>query len=157
MKKGLFVWGMGLTFGLFGQNGTLSNSGISSGSINHNSKAPQAVVGTIGNPVGIQVLRGNGQVVHHGLDHPLVMTTGSVDLTVDVYPNPTTGSVQIKINGWDSVEGATLSVMDASGKILQVQPYTPTLDLSPYPSGTYTIKIKQHNQELTSQPIILTR
>ena len=157
MKKGLFVWGMGLTFGLFGQNGTLSNSGISSGSINHNSKAPQAVVGTIGNPVGIQVLRGNGQVVHHGLDHPLVMKTGSVDLTVDVYPNPTSGSIQIKTNGLDSFEGATLSIMDASGKVLHVQPYKPNLDLSPYPSGTYTLKIQQHNQELTSQPIILTR
>jgi hypothetical protein len=157
MKKGLFVWGMGLTFGLFGQNGSLSNSGISSGSINHNSKAPQAVVGTIGNPVGIQVLRGNGQVVHHGLDHPLVMKTSSVDLSVHVYPNPTSGSVQIKTNGWDSVEGATLSVLDASGRILQVQPYSPNLDLSPYPSGTYTVKIQQHNQELTSQPIILTR
>jgi hypothetical protein len=157
MKKGLFVWAMGLTFGLFGQNGRLSNSGISSGSINHNSKAPQAVVGTIGNPVGIQVLRGNGQVVHHGLDHPLVMKASSVDLSVHVYPNPTMGAIQIETNGWDFSEGATLSVLDASGKILQVQHYTPTLDLSPYPSGTYTVKIQQHNQEFTSQPIILTR
>ena len=55
---------------------------------------------------------------------------------VKVYPNPTTGNVQINVTEADRVE-----VLDLVGRCVAVYEHTNTIDLSALADGTYTLRI----------------
>ncbi len=84
-------------------------------------------------------------------------TTGindyTLDNTVTVYPNPTTGLIQIENGEWrmENVE-----VYDAYGKLLNVMSvndHTVTLDLSGYAKGTYFVRVTTEKGVVTKRVV----
>ncbi len=84
-------------------------------------------------------------------------TTGindyTLDNTVTVYPNPTTGLIQIENGEWrmENVE-----VYDAYGKLLNtmiVNDHTVTLDLSGYAKGTYFVRVTTEKGVVTKRVV----
>ena len=85
------------------------------------------------------------------------MTTGINDYTLDnsvtVFPNPTSGLVQIKNGEWrmENVE-----VYDAYGKLLNtmnVNDHTVNLDLSGYAKGTYFVRVTTERGVVTKRVV----
>ncbi|MBR6132090.1 MAG: fibronectin type III domain-containing protein [Bacteroidales bacterium] len=77
----------------------------------------------------------------------------TLDNTVTVYPNPTTGLVQIKNGEWrmENVE-----VYDAYGKLLyemNVNDHTANLDLSGYAKGTYFVRVTTEKGVVTKRVV----
>ena len=84
-------------------------------------------------------------------------TTGindyTLDNTVTVYPNPTTGMIQIQ-NSESRIEN--VEVYDAYGKMLNVvnvNDNTTAVDLSNYAAGTYFVKIVTENGVVTKRVV----
>ncbi len=84
-------------------------------------------------------------------------TTGindyTLDNTVTVYPNPTTGLIQIENGEWrmENVE-----VYDAYGKLLNtmiVNDHTVNLDLSGYAKGTYFVRVTTEKGVVTKRVV----
>jgi len=67
--------------------------------------------------------------------------TNNVENHILVYPNPTTGIVNINLTGLKDLSGLSLQITDVSGKIIE-QSNNTKIDLSNQPSGIYFIKIK---------------
>ena len=139
------------------QNLVMVNSGVSSGSITNNSTGSQVVVGSIGSPTSINVLRTDKQVVHHGMEHPLVMKAKKPEISVGIFPNPTSGPVTIKITGVLKSQPEQLLVLDATGKVVKYQRYTERVDLQDLSAGTYVIRVTTKEQTIQSQPIVLVK
>lgn len=139
------------------QNLVLVNSGVSSGSITNKSIGSQVVVGSIGSPTSINVLRTDKQVIHHGVDHPMVMKVKKTDLTVGVYPNPTFGPVTITIAGELKSTPEQLLVIDPTGKVVISQKNTESVNLENLSAGTYLIQLVAKDQTYQSQPIVLSK
>ena len=85
------------------------------------------------------------------------MTTGindyTLDNTVTVYPNPTTGLIQIENGEWrmENVE-----VYDAYGKLLNtmnVNDHTVNIDLSGYAKGTYFVRVTTERGVVTKRVV----
>ena len=77
----------------------------------------------------------------------------TLDNTVIVYPNPTTGALQIHC-----AEGKleTVSLYDVYGKLLQTMNTdspTASLDLSSYTSGTYFVRVTTKEGIVTKRVI----
>ncbi len=70
-----------------------------------------------------------------------------------VYPNPTTGKLNIEINSQDSDELNTIWVYDFHGRLIQQQvmigPGKTELDLSTHPIGMYLIRVIHGNKSET--------
>ena len=139
------------------QNLVLVNSGVSSGSITNKSGNGTLIVGSVGSPTSINVLRSDAQVVHHGMEHPLVMKAKKPEIRVGIFPNPTSGPVTIKITGELKSQPEQLLVLDATGKVVKHQPYTERLDLHSLSAGTYLIQVTTKEQTIQSQPIVLVK
>lgn len=139
------------------QNLVLVNSGVSSGSITNKSGNSTLIVGSVGSPTSINVLRSDAQVVHHGMEHPLVMKAKKPEISVGIFPNPTSGPVTIKITGELKSQPEQLLVLDAAGKVVNYQPYTERLDLQGLSAGTYLIQVTTKEQTIQSQPIVLVK
>jgi hypothetical protein len=139
------------------QNLVLVNSGVSSGSITNKSGNSTLIVGSVGSPTSINVLRSDAQVVHHGMEHPLVMKAKKPEISVGIFPNPTSGPVTIKITGELKSQPEQLLVIDATGKVVKYQPYTERVDLQDLSAGTYLIKVTTKEQTIQSQPIVLVK
>jgi hypothetical protein len=139
------------------QNLVLVNSGVSSGSITNKSGNGTLIVGSVGSPTSINVLRSDAQVVHHGMEHPLVMKAKKPEFSLGVFPNPTSGPVTIKITGELKSQPEQLLVLDATGKVVKHQPYTERLDLHSLSAGTYLIQVTTKEQTIQSQPIVLVK
>ena len=139
------------------QNLVLVNSGVSSGSITNKSGNSTLIVGSVGSPTSINVLRSDAQVVHHGMEHPLVMKAKKPEISVGIFPNPTSGPVTIKITGELKSQPEQLLVIDATGKVVKYQPYTERVDLQDLSAGTYLIKVTTKEQTIQSQPIALVK
>lgn len=139
------------------QNLVLVNAGVSSGSITNNSTGSQVVVGSIGSPTSINVLRTDKQVIHHGLDHPLVMKVKKPSLQLGVYPNPTNGPVTITIAGELKSTPEQLLVIDPIGKVVIAQKNTESVNLENLSAGTYVIQLVAKDQTYQSQPIVLSK
>jgi len=153
-----------LVFGLallsipsFAQNLVLVNSGVSSGSITNKSGNSTLIVGNVGSPTSINVLRSDAQVVHHGMEHPLVMKAKKPEISVGIFPNPTSGPVTIKITGELKSQPEQLLVLDAAGKVVKYQQYTERVDLQDLPAGTYLIQVTTKEQTIQSQPLVLVK
>ena len=85
------------------------------------------------------------------------MTVGIDDYTLDnsvtVYPNPTTGIVQIKN---EELRINNLDVYDAYGKLLftvEVNDNTSSIDLSGYAKGTYFVKVTTEKGVVTKRVV----
>ena len=139
------------------QNLVLVNSGVSSGSITNKSGNSTLIVGSVGSPTSINVLRSDAQVVHHGMEHPMVMKAKKPEIRVGIFPNPTSGPVTIKITGELKSQPEQLLVIDATGKVVKYQPYTERVDLQDLSAGTYLIKVTTKEQTIQSQPIALVK
>lgn len=139
------------------QNLVLVNSGVSSGSITNKSGNSTLIVGSVGSPTSINVLRSDAQVVHHGMEHPLVMKAKKPEISVGIFPNPTNGPVTIKITGELKSQPEQLLVIDAKGKVLKYQQYTERIDLQDLSAGTYLIQVTTKEQTIQSQPIVLVK
>lgn len=123
--------------------------------------AQSALVGTGGeaNGIGGSVSYSVGQIavqsnsegntsISEGVQQPYEIDVVGVDnypditLNAVVYPNPTLGNVQLTMYNVQ-LEGE-VRVFDANGKFLlskQIEGETTPLDLSPYATGTYYIKV----------------
>lgn len=139
------------------QNLVLVNSGVSSGSITNKSGNSTLIVGSVGSPTSINVLRSDAQVVHHGMEHPLVMKAKKPEISVGIFPNPTSGPVTIKITGELKSQPEQLLVLDATGKVVKYQQYTERVDLHSLSVGTYLIQVTTKEQTIQSQPIVLVK
>ena len=139
------------------QNLVLVNSGVSSGSITNKSGNSTLIVGSVGSPISINVLKSDAQVVHHGMEHPLVMKAKKPEIRVGIFPNPTNGPVTIKITGDLKSQPEELLVLDATGKVVKYQQYTERVDLQDLSAGTYLIQVKSKEQTIQSQPIVLVK
>ena len=87
------------------------------------------------------------QADHSGIDNY------TLDNSVTVYPNPTSGVVQIKNEEWrmENVE-----VYDVFGKLLNVMSvndHTATLDLGGYAKGTYFVKVTTERGVVTKRVV----
>ena len=63
--------------------------------------------------------------------------------TFDLYPNPTTGILNVEFGNMNFEGAATLQLLDLEGRLLQefkIQNPKFQIDLSPYPSGTYLLR-----------------
>ena len=139
------------------QNLVLVNSGVSSGSITNKSGNSTLIVGSVGSPTSINVLRSDAQVVHHGMEHPLVMKAKKPEIRVGIFPNPTSGPVTIKITGELKSQPEQLLVIDATGKVVKHQQYSERVELQDLSAGTYLIQITTKEQTIQSQPIVLIK
>ena len=153
-----FVIGLSLlSIPSIAQNLVMVNAGVSSGSITNKSGNSTLIVGSIGSPTSINVLRANAQVVHHGMEYPLVMKAKKPEIIVGIFPNPTSGPVTIKITGDLKSHPDQLLVLDATGKVVKYQRYTERLDLQDLSAGTYLIQVTTKEQTIQSQPIVLVK
>ena len=139
------------------QNLVLVNAGVSSGSITNKSGNSTLIVGSVGSPTSINVLRNDAQVVHHGMEHPLVMKSKKPLISVGIFPNPTVGPVTIKILGDPKSHPEHLLVQDATGKVVIYQRYAERVDLQDLSAGTYVIRVTTKEQTIQSQPIVLVK
>jgi hypothetical protein len=139
------------------QNLVLVNAGVSSGSITNKSGNSTLIVGSVGSPTSINVLRTDKQVVHHGVDHPLVMKVKKPSLQLGVYPNPTYGPVTITIAGELNSIPEQLLVIDPTGKVVIAQKNTELVNLENLSAGTYVIQLVAKDQTYQSQPIVLSK
>ena len=63
-------------------------------------------------------------------------------VALELYPNPTTGSIQVYVPDIDRINQGLIRVSDLNGRILieeKVQQQELNLDLSSYPDGTYVL------------------
>ena len=153
-----FVIGLALlSLPSIAQNLVLVNAGVSSGSITNKSGNTALIVGSVGSPTSINVLRGDAEVVHHGMEHPLLMKSKKPEISVGIFPNPTSGPVTIKITGELKSQPEQLLVLDATGKVVKYQRYTESVDLQDLSAGTYLIQVTTKEQTIQSQPIVLVK
>lgn len=139
------------------QNLVLVNAGVSSGSIINKSGNTALIVGSVGSPTSINVLRSDAQVVHHGMEHPLFMRSKKPEVSVGIFPNPTSGPVTIKLTGDLKSQPEQLLVLDALGKVVKYQRYTERVDLQDLSAGTYVIRVTTKEQTIQSKPIVLVK
>jgi hypothetical protein len=71
--------------------------------------------------------------------------------TINIYPNPTIGVLNIEINNIDK-QGLEIEILDITGKFIYQKEYsgitaqfTEQIDLSGYSKGIYFVKIRQDN------------
>jgi hypothetical protein len=139
------------------QNLVLVNSGVSSGSITNNSSSNQLIVGSIGSPTSINLLRIDLQVVHHGMEHPILMKSKKSLISFSVFPNPTIGPVTLKISGDLKTQPENIMVLDATGKLVVNQTFSESINLGNLAPGTYLIQISTKGSIFQSNPIVLIK
>ena len=76
-----------------------------------------------------------------------VLSAPKPELTVDVYPNPTSG--MINLPRYDH-----LSIYDLSGRFIEQFGYSPQLDLSNYPNGIYLLKFTIQGEPILKKVIV---
>jgi hypothetical protein len=72
---------------------------------------------------------------------------------LNLYPNPTTGKVTLKLS---KLISGNLAILDVTGRILlsdQLNGLSHELDLSALSSGTYYVQIQSENASLTKKVI----
>jgi hypothetical protein len=80
----------------------------------------------------------------------------SINLSVSVYPNPTTDFLQLKVE-FKTLKDLSFQLFDLQGKLLQSEKLSGTLtqiDMSSYMPSTYFVKVVQSNKEVKTFKII---
>ena len=70
---------------------------------------------------------------------------------ISVYPNPTSGKVVLTINNFDSKETNTMSLLDAKGNVIIIQPLTDKvseMNITELKSGVYLIQVIKNDKML---------
>jgi len=78
------------------------------------------------------------------------------DISISVYPNPTTDFISLKIES-SKVEDMQYTITDFSGRVLQTDNFTDDIEqinFSNYAAGTYFISVTENNQLIKSFKII---
>ena len=98
--------------------------------------------------------------VQGGSGGRLAATESEDDLSIQIFPNPTTSSVTVQYYVQHGQE-ATLSIMDLLGRETPIKKitgenrrYRETLDVDRWPSGTYLVKVKPISQLLVKKLVI---
>jgi uncharacterized protein YegP (UPF0339 family) len=105
--------------------------------------------------VAIIIDNSNGTIVNAtSIDLDITSGIVSKEASFNVYPNPTTGLVQV-----EGIEGAQVEVYNMIGEVVYNEANTAastTIDLSTLESGNYIIKVI-NNDEVSTQKIVLTK
>lgn len=91
------------------------------------------------------------QILTQGFQQPVLKISqierpGEESLNVDLFPNPTAGSLRMKVH--DVIDPLQIEIIDASGKLLSKANHNEPngdIDLSQFPSGIYFIRITDLN------------
>lgn len=133
MKKTIFTLVLGfLATGLFAQDLVYTHDA------NGNRIVRETLVLKTANPSATNPALTQAQMQQEGTETYLL---GS---KINVYPNPTQGSVQLVIEGLAPEQTATVVLLNINGQPLQQQPISTantTLDLSGYTAGVYLIRL----------------
>ena len=142
-----------------GQNLVLVNSGVSTATFSSFAAGGnQVILGTVGSPFSINVLRTDSKVVHHGLEHPLILKDKKQVYQVTIFPNPTRGPVTIAITGdGTKVLPQGIAVIDVAGKVALAMPFSNQIDLSSLSAGAYLLKFNSQETNIQSKPIVLVK
>jgi hypothetical protein len=91
-----------------------------------------------------------------GAGFPLSVSTTVKDLGIDIYPNPSTGNVHLKLND-NSSKVSSASIMDISGKIIQEISLVgqSSIDFQIATKGFYIIKLYNQNSNIANQKLII--
>ncbi len=92
------------------------------------------------NPLDISSFSGSKEFVNQRANIKLVFSADAIgenNLTesLSVYPNPAKDVIYI-----DAAEGETISIYDASGRLVMQKSYSENLNISTLPKGIYTVK-----------------
>lgn len=100
--------------------------------------------------------------VYQGVQQPYVLiTTGvntnaNIDLTMAVYPNPSTTLINLSVQNLD-LKNLSYQLFDVQGKLLLTQKITDaksTILMEEYAAGSYFLKVIDNNKELKTFKII---
>ena len=113
---------------------------------------------TIGESVVVTVTDGTNTLTQ-GFHQTLLTITSvedfDVNFSVNIFPNPTTERVNLKI---EKFEGLTYYLFDVTGKLLKEAVVTEqhtVVEVSDYPTGTYLLKLAgKENKSLKTNKII---
>ena len=107
----------------------------------------------------------NGNTVAQGVQQPYEISVvigipeaKDINLSVLVYPNPTTNYLQLKVKS-EKLESLTYQLFDMNGRLLQNEKLTTKqtqIDMSNYVSSTYFVKVLDKNKEIKVFKIIKT-
>ncbi|MBV6640388.1 MAG: T9SS type A sorting domain-containing protein [Cyclobacteriaceae bacterium] len=76
-----------------------------------------------------------------------VLSTPKPELNVHIYPNPTSGLVNLPKHD-------ILTIYDFSGRFIRQHPYSSQLDLSDYPNGIYLLKLTIQGESVLKKVIV---
>lgn len=82
----------------------------------------------------------------------------STDLTVSIYPNPTTGLISVNITGLDDNEINTIEIVNVMGEMVYsetVQNSLFNVDLSNLPKGMYFVYVRTASNILKLEKIVV--
>ena len=141
---------MGFFIGLYGYGQSASPEVISTAG-DHFEAANISLSWTVGEPV-IETYDSGSNELTQGFHQTNLLVTSVADLDEDVlirvFPNPTSGEVNIEYTGLD--DDLTVSLFDASGKRILVryifdQTNSTEIDLSNFASGGYFLHVQNAN------------
>ena len=78
------------------------------------------------------------------------------DISVEVYPNPSNGIINLKLNG-SSSENSSIKIHDMAGRIVfedVISSNDQRIDLSSLPKGNYVLKVKTEKNELVEKIVL---
>jgi hypothetical protein len=127
-------------------NQALKGININAGPIDHGVNATDLTV--------LQNFR--DYVFSAGAGFPLPVSTTIKDLGVDIYPNPSIGSVHLKLND-NSSKISSANIIDISGKTIQEISLVGqnSIDFQIATKGFYIIKLYNHNSNIANQKLII--
>lgn len=96
--------------------------------------------------------------VQQAYEISIVLGTENHLLSIDlqVYPNPTTGHLHLKVEG-ESLNNLTYQLFDLSGRLIEHQKIastTETIQMENLPSAVYFLKVTNDNQSIKTFKII---
>jgi hypothetical protein len=134
----------------------ITNSGIASGMLESHQGSAH-FYGVVGQSTAVVVAQDQQNLVHHGMLHPLILTSEPIPVSsVGVYPNPTDGPLSVLWNRSDA-QPEWVEVVDLNGSPVPRMPYDPELSLNNLPAAPYSLRFIQGKTLLGVAEIILTR
>ncbi len=157
MKKFSFlIFFCALAFVAFSQSAVVPAGGTATG-------AGGSATYTVGQ-IADQRVEAGGKFIIEGVQQPYeIQTVGinnypGIQLEAVLYPNPTTQYVRLRISNFDIPDyGLAAQLYDLNGRLLQVFEVTDLetqMDLSPYASASYQLRVMDNDRMLKTFKII---
>lgn len=168
MTKSILIFA---TLFLFYGFGNAQNQSISPQSINSAgtkmSQANGSLTFTVGELVVLSQTDNDGNTLGGGFSAGATLTTLNVSipdenmLIVNVFPNPTTELVNVQINH-STIDQVVISISDIQGKEVYNGTYagisnTIGINTASYPTGNYTLSLKDKNNQVLGTYKIIKR